>query len=69
MRRPLYDHGGGAVANDGSNVIPEGALKKYEGPTPGQGSTRYEISVKAVDENGEIIAFGKKMKKYTLKPI
>ncbi len=29
-----YNHGGGTVENDGSNVIPEGDLKKDEGPYP-----------------------------------
>ena len=59
-----YDHGGGTVVNDGSNLISEGALKQYEGPSPMFGSPRYEISVKAVDENGRIVAFGKKMKRF-----
>jgi hypothetical protein len=59
-----YDHGGGTVVNDGSNLISEGALKQYEGPSPMFGSPRYEISVKAVDENGRIVTFGKKMRRF-----
>ena len=64
-----WGHGGGTVENDGSNVIPEGVLKDYEGPAPFRRSTRFELSVKALDENGNVIAFGKKIKEYTLKPI
>ena len=64
-----YNHGEGTVANDGSNLIPEGTLKKYEGPyPPGNSRPRYEISVKAVDENGKVIALGKKMKKFPPEP-
>ena len=60
-----YNHGGGTFATNGSNVIPEGDLKKYEGPyPPGNSRSRYEISVKALDENGKIIAFGKKIRRF-----
>ena len=64
-----WNHGGGTVENDGSNVIPEVALKKYEGPAPFRRSTRFGLSVKALDENDNVIAFGKKIKEYTIKPI
>ena len=64
-----YNHGGGTVGSDGSNVIGEGALKKYEGPyPPGNMKPRYEISVKALDENGKVIAFGKKMRRFPPEP-
>jgi phosphatidylethanolamine-binding protein (PEBP) family uncharacterized protein len=64
-----YNHGGGTVGNDGSNVISEGALKKYEGPyPPGNMRPRYEISVKALDENGKVIAFGKKIRRFPPEP-
>jgi phosphatidylethanolamine-binding protein (PEBP) family uncharacterized protein len=64
-----YNHGGGTVGNDGSNVIVEGALKNYEGPyPPGSMRPRYEISVKALDENGKVIAFGKKIRKFPPEP-
>jgi hypothetical protein len=64
-----WNHGGGTIEYDGSNVIPEGALKKYEGPAPFERSTRFELSVKALDENGNVIAFGKKIKEYMIEPI
>ena len=65
-----YNHGGGTVENDGSNVIPAGALKNYEGPYPPAGNRpRYELSVKALDENGQVIAFGKKMRRFPPEPI
>lgn len=64
-----YTHGGGTYAYNGSNLIPEGSLKEYEGPYPPFGSNpRYEISVKALDENGKVIGFGKKMRRYSHKP-
>ena len=64
-----YNHGGGAFAYDGSNLIPVGALKKYEGPCPvGFNHPRYELRVKAIDENGDVIGFGMKTKKYPPEP-
>ena len=64
-----YNHGGGTFAYDGSNLIPVGVLKEYQGPCPvSYHPPRYEITVKAIDENGNVIAFGKKMKKYTPEP-
>ncbi len=60
-----YGHGGGSFKYDGSNLIPVGALKNYEGPCPPSSmNPRYEIRVKAIDENGKLIAFGKKFKIY-----
>ena len=60
---------GGKFEYDGSNLIPVGALKNYEGPCPMTSmNPRYEIRVKAIDENGKVIAFGKKFKKYPPEP-
>ena len=64
-----YGHGGGICENNGSNIIPEGTLKNYEGPyPPGNMRPRYEISVKALDENDKVIAFGKKMRRFPPEP-
>jgi phosphatidylethanolamine-binding protein (PEBP) family uncharacterized protein len=64
-----YGHGGGTFEHDGSNLIPVGALKNYEGPCPPSTmNPRYEIRVKAIDEGGNVIAFGKKFKKYPPEP-
>ncbi len=64
-----YGHGGGTFECDGSNLIPVGALKNYEGPCPFINmNPRYEIRVKAIDENGNVIAYGKKFKIYPPKP-
>ena len=64
-----YGHGGGTCANNGSNSIPEGTLKNYEGPyPPGDMRPRYEISVKALDEEGKVIAFGKKIRRFPPEP-
>ena len=58
------NHGGGLVAYNGKDVIEEGALTDYQGPGPLFGSPRYEITVKALDETGAVIAFGKTMKRF-----
>jgi phosphatidylethanolamine-binding protein (PEBP) family uncharacterized protein len=64
-----YNHGGGTCANNGSNIIPEGTLKNYEGPyPPGNMRPRYEISVKALDENSKVIAYGKKIRRFPPEP-
>jgi phosphatidylethanolamine-binding protein (PEBP) family uncharacterized protein len=64
-----YNHGGGTVTYDGSDRIPVGALKNYKGPCPlSTMNPRYEIRVKAIDENDKVIAFGKKFKKYPPEP-
>jgi phosphatidylethanolamine-binding protein (PEBP) family uncharacterized protein len=58
---PAWNQGGGRVANDGSGIIPAGALKiGYNGPCPPPGEQyQYEFSVMALDEHGAIIGFGK----------
>lgn len=62
---PFWNHGGGTVENDGSGVIPAESLKSgYNGPCPPSGSHRYEFTVNAVDEQGQVIGAGKKMKKF-----
>jgi len=62
-----YDHGGGSINFQGKSIIPEGAVKgNYEGPCPpGWGtSPDYELTVKAIDEKGNILGIGKKVKTY-----
>ncbi len=55
-----WDHGGGTILNDGSGVIPQGALKSgYNGPCPPSGSHRYEFKVNAIDAEDIIIGVGK----------
>ena len=60
-----YNHGGGKVTYEGSGRIPVGALKNYEGPCPMMSmNPRYELRVKAIDDNGKVIAYGKNFKIY-----
>ena len=60
-----YNHGGGTFEYNGSNLIPVGAISGYRGPCPmSTMNPRYEIRIKAIDENGDVIAFGKKFKRY-----
>ena len=60
-----YNHGGGTVTYDGSDRIPVGALKNYKGPCPMMNmNPRYELRVRAIDGNGEVIAFGKTFRIY-----
>jgi hypothetical protein len=58
---PAWNQGGGRVANDGSGIIPAGALNiGYNGPCPPPGERyKYEFSVMALDDHGVIIGFGK----------
>ena len=60
-----FDHGSGFVDNDGSGIIARGATKgTYNGPDPPFPDMKhnYEITVKAYDENGNVIGIGKKAK-------
>ncbi len=59
-----HEHGGGSFPYNGTNLIPEGALDQYRGPCPSYGVPRYELTVKAVDEGGKVVALGKKMRKW-----
>ena len=60
-----FHHGGGVVKNNGSGIIPEGALKSnYKGPCPPSGQHNYRFTVDAVDKNGVIIGRGQGMQPY-----
>ena len=62
---PSWNHGGGKVPNNGSGIIPAGALKSgYNGPCPPSGSHRYQFTVNAIDKEGIIIGIGKAVKKF-----
>jgi phosphatidylethanolamine-binding protein (PEBP) family uncharacterized protein len=62
---PDWNHGGGTCANDGSGVIPRGALKDgYNGPCPPSGAHSYRFTVKAVDKDGTIVGMGKRTKRF-----
>ena len=59
LDKTSYNHGGGTVANNGSGVIPEGALRAgYKGPCPPSGSHRYKFTVYALDDKGTAIGVG-----------
>ena len=62
----MASHGYGLVAYNGKPVIETGAVKdSYVGPRPPPGQThRYEITVKALDESGEVIGIGQQVKQY-----
>ncbi len=57
---PKLSLGGGSVANDGSGVLPEGALKNaYVGACPtGSSPHRYYFDVRAIDNSGTPVARG-----------
>jgi hypothetical protein len=58
-----YNHGGGTVKYEGSNIIPAGALKEYRGPCPPSDTThQYSIEVDAIDASGVIRGSGEKTK-------
>ena len=52
-------HGGGTYRNDGTGVVPEGALKnRYAGPCSRNSLHRYEFAVLARDASGKALASG-----------
>jgi phosphatidylethanolamine-binding protein (PEBP) family uncharacterized protein len=58
---PAWNQGGGKAPNDGSGIIPAGALNiGYNGPCPPPKQRyKYEFLVLALDDQGAIIGFGK----------
>jgi hypothetical protein len=58
---PAFDHGGGFVKYENQNVIPAGAVRgSYAGPSPPYGIIHtYEIKVRALGPNKEILGVGK----------
>lgn len=62
---PGYNHGGGQVPNDGSGIVPKGALKeRYKGPCPPSGSHTYVFTVKAIDANDDTLAEGEAKQRF-----
>jgi|AP12_2_1047962.scaffolds.fasta_scaffold22739_1 phosphatidylethanolamine-binding protein (PEBP) family uncharacterized protein len=56
----LHDHGEVILINDGSGIIPIGTTEELQGPCPPDVPGRYEITVKALDENNVVIGIGSK---------
>lgn len=53
------------MANDGSGLIPAGALENgYNGPCPSSGSHRYTFIVKALYAEGVVIGEGSHVKSF-----
>ena len=51
-----FRHGGGTLSYTGDNIIPQGALKDYQGPCPPMGQVHtYEISVNALTQKKDLI--------------
>ena len=55
-----WDHGKVKVAYRGSNIISKNHLEKIESPCPPDTPGRYEVTVKAIDNNGVVIGVGSK---------
>jgi len=66
LELPAFDHGNGFVKYDNRSVLPSGAVRgSYAGPSPPYGVThRYEIKVRALDKDDNVLAVGKKALKY-----
>jgi len=59
LQAPAYNHGGGTLVYLGTNTIPKGTLIGYNGPCPPMNSPHvYKFSIKALDAEGKVIAFG-----------
>ena len=57
---PSAYHGGGMVDNDGSGIIPAGALTRdYRGPCPSGEAHRYRFTVYALDGFSKTIGKGR----------
>lgn len=52
------------IRNNGSNTIKAGAIAHYQRPGHVWATARYEYSIKAFDQDGKIIGFGKKIRPY-----
>jgi phosphatidylethanolamine-binding protein (PEBP) family uncharacterized protein len=62
---PSWRHGGGKVVNDGSGIIPKGALTDgYNGPCPPSGSHYYVFTVQALDTKDEELAEGEATERF-----
>ncbi len=65
LDRKQHNHGGGTVDNDGTGIIPVGALKQYNGPRPPRKEVHtYVFTVSAIDANGDVIGEGTASRKY-----
>ncbi len=65
LNRKNFKHGGGTVANDGTGIIPVGALNKYKGPQPPRPEVHtYVFTVSALDAKGKVIGRAKASRKY-----
>lgn len=62
---PVFNHGGGIVQSDNTNIINAGALDSYYGPCPPKdflGQYKYCFKVEALDSVGRIISWGRNCK-------
>jgi len=55
---PSFNHGGGTVKYEGSNLIRASALQYFYGPCPPTCCNTYSIKVNAIDEFGSIVGSG-----------
>ena len=56
----------GLYLKDNSGKIPEGKLKNFQGPCPGDKPHEYEVDIRATDENG--LELGRAKATETVKP-
>ena len=61
-----YEHGGGTVTYKGQTSLPYGAFR-YKGPCPDSGTHFYNITVKAEDTSGKVLASGSASKPFSSK--
>ncbi|WJI64498.1 phospholipid-binding protein [Mesorhizobium sp. C416B] len=61
-----YNHGGGTVAYKGQTALQYGAFR-YKGPCPDSGTHFYNISVKALDASGKVLATGSASQPFSAK--
>ena len=63
---PAFDHGSGYVKHENDGIIPAGAVRgSYAGPSPPYGVINtYEIKVKALSSNSDVLGVGKMSHRY-----
>ncbi|MER8576326.1 hypothetical protein NKG99_31235 [Mesorhizobium sp. M1409] len=61
-----YNHGSGTVAYKGQTLLPYGTFR-YNGPCPDRGTHFYNITVKALDASGSVLASGSASRPFSAK--
>jgi hypothetical protein len=59
-----YNHGEVSIPYSGSQIIAKDSLQELRGPCPSYTPGRYEITIKAMDQNNVVIGVGSKERQF-----